>query len=85
MTTQYRYYFQKLIEKFSIIIILIILSYLTILCLAKCSTYMLSSPTMHIAERSLTMSVIILVCLGSIALISNKRLLSSPRILSNPY
>lgn len=45
---------------------------------------MLSSPTMQIAESIFTISVIMLGCLGSIALANSKRLLSSPRILCNP-
>lgn len=36
------------------------------------------------AESIFTISVIMLGCLGSIALANSKRLLSSPRILCNP-
>lgn len=49
------------------------------------STYMFSSPIMQNAERILTVSVIMLVCLGSIARASNSRLRSSPKILCSPY
>lgn len=45
---------------------------------------MFSSPIMQIAESIFTISVIMLGCLGSIALANSKRLLSSPRILCNP-
>lgn len=46
---------------------------------------MLSSPTMHTADRSFTTSVIILGCSGSMALANRERLLSSLIILSKPY
>lgn len=49
------------------------------------STYMFSSPIMQNAERILTISVIMLVCLGSIARASSSRLRSSPKILCSPY
>lgn len=49
------------------------------------STYMFSSPMIQIAERILTISVIMLVCLGSIALANSNKLLSSPKILCSPY
>lgn len=49
------------------------------------STYMFSSPIMQNAERILTISVIMLVCLGSIARASSRRLRSSPKILCSPY
>lgn len=48
-------------------------------------TYMFSSPTMQRAESIFTVSVIMCGCFGSIALDNSKRLLSSPRILCNPY
>lgn len=40
---------------------------------------------MQRAESIFTVSVIMCGCLGSIALDNSKRLLSSPRILCNPY
>lgn len=40
---------------------------------------------MQIAESIFTVSVIMCGCFGSIALDNSKRLLSSPRILCNPY
>lgn len=46
---------------------------------------MFSSPTMQMAERIFTVSVIMCGCFGSIALDSSKRLLSSPKILCKPY
>lgn len=49
------------------------------------STYMFSSPIMQNAERILTISVIMLVCLGSIARARSSRLRSSPKILCSPY
>lgn len=48
-------------------------------------TYMFSSPMMQQAERILTISVIMLVCLGSIARANNDKLRSSPKILCSPY
>lgn len=48
-------------------------------------THMFSSPMMQKAERIFTISVIMWVCLGSMALANSNRLRSSPRILCSPY
>lgn len=48
-------------------------------------TYVFSSPTMQMADSSFTTSVIMADWVGSIALASNERLFSSPRIRSKPY
>ena len=48
-------------------------------------TYVFSSPTMQMADRSLTASVIMADWLGSMAKASRARDFSSPRMRSKPY